>query len=79
MVAAALALVAAYLVFGRGGEPVTMPDVVGMTQPEAERTLEKQGLKANIEVEDVPKEKADKVSGRARRRARRSRPVTPST
>ena len=61
VIAAALALVAAYLVFGRGGEPVTMPDVVGMTQAEAERTLESQGLKANVEVEDVPKEKADTV------------------
>ena len=61
VIAAALALVAAYLVFGRGGEPVTMPDVVGMTQAEAERTLESAGLKANIEVEDVPKEKADSV------------------
>ncbi|MGH3474785.1 MAG: protein kinase domain-containing protein [Aeromicrobium sp.] len=60
-VAAALALVAAYLVFGRGGEPVTMPNVVGMSQAEAERALESQGLKADVEVEDVPKEKADTV------------------
>jgi serine/threonine-protein kinase len=60
-IAAALALVAAYLVFGRGGEPVTMPNVVGMNQAEAERTLDSLGLKADIEVEDVPKEKADTV------------------
>ena len=60
-VAAALALVAAFLVFGRGGEPVTMPNVVGMSQAEAERALKSQGLKADVEVEDVPKEKADTV------------------
>ena len=60
-VAAALALVAAYLVFGRSGEPVTMPDLVGMNQAEAERTLDSLGLKADVEVEDVPKEKADTV------------------
>ena len=60
-IAAALALVAAYLVFGRGGEPVTMPSVVGMTQAEAERTLDSLGLKADVELEDVPNEKADTV------------------
>ncbi len=60
-IAAALALVAAYLVFGRGGEPVTMPSVVGMTQAEAEQTLDSLGLKADVQVEDVPKEKADTV------------------
>ena len=60
-IVAALALVAAYLVFGRGGEPVTMPSVVGMTQAEAERTLDSLGLKADVELEDVPNEKADTV------------------
>ena len=60
-VVAAMALVAAYLVFGRGGEPVTMPSLVGMSQSEAEQELESLGLKADIEVKDVPKEKADTV------------------
>jgi serine/threonine-protein kinase len=61
VIAAALALVAAYLVFGRGGEPVQMPSVVGMNQSEAEQTLESLGLKVDVEIEDVPKEKADTV------------------
>ena len=60
-----MALVAAYLVFGRGGEPVTMPSVVGMSQSEAEQELESLGLKADIEVEDVPKEKAGTVVGQS--------------
>ena len=64
-VAAALALVAAYLVFGRGGEPVKMPDVVGMTQPEAEAALEKLELDADIDVKDVPKVEAGEVVGQS--------------
>jgi serine/threonine-protein kinase len=58
--------VAAYLIFGRGGgEPVTVPDVVGMTQPEAEAALEKVGLEAEIDVEDVPKKEAGEVTGQS--------------
>jgi serine/threonine-protein kinase len=61
-VVAAIALVAAYLVFGRGGgDPVTMPSVVGMSQSEAEQTLESLGLKANVEEVDVAKEEAGTV------------------
>jgi len=60
-VVAAMALVAAYLVFGRGGEPVTMPSLVGMSQSEAEQELESLGLKADIQEKDVPKEKAETV------------------
>jgi serine/threonine-protein kinase len=64
--AAVMALVAAYLVFGRGGgEPVTMPDVVGMTQPEAEAELKKLDINADIDVKDVPKEKAGQVVGQS--------------
>ena len=64
-VAAAMALVAAYLVFGRGGEPVTMPDVVGMTQPEAEAELKKLDIKPDIDVKDVPKVEAGEVVGQS--------------
>ncbi len=65
-VVAAIALIAAYLVFGRdGGEPVTMPSVVGMSQSEAEQELESLGLEVDVEVEDVPKEKADTVVGQS--------------
>ena len=56
-----MALVAAYLVFGRGGEPVTMPSVVGMSQSEAEQELESLGLEADIKSKDVAKEKAGTV------------------
>ena len=61
-----MSLIAAYLVFGRGGgEPVTMPSVVGMSQSEAEQELESLGLEVDVEVEDVPKEKADTVVGQS--------------
>jgi serine/threonine-protein kinase len=63
--AAALALVAAYLVFGRGGEPVEMPDVVGMTQPEAEAKLKDLKIDADIDVKDVPKVEAGEVVGQS--------------
>jgi serine/threonine-protein kinase len=65
-VLAAMALVAAYLVFGRGGgEPVTMPSVVGMNQAKAEATLKSLGIEAEIVEEDVPKEAADTVVGQS--------------
>jgi beta-lactam-binding protein with PASTA domain len=64
--AAVLALVAAYLVFGRGGgEPVTMPDVVGMSQPEAEAALKKLDIEADVDVKDVPKVEAGEVVGQS--------------
>jgi serine/threonine-protein kinase len=64
--AAALALVAAYLVFGRGGgEPVEMPNLVGKSQPEAEAALEKLELDAEIDVKDVPKVEAGEVVGQS--------------
>jgi serine/threonine-protein kinase len=62
---AAIALVAAYLVFGRGGEPVTMPSVVGMTRAEAEATLNDLGIDADVNVKDVPKKKAGLVVGQS--------------
>ena len=62
---AAIALVAAYLVFGRTGEPVTMPSVVGMTRAEAVATLDKLGLDADVDVKDVPKKKAGTVVGQS--------------
>jgi serine/threonine-protein kinase len=62
---AAMSLVAAYLVFGRGGEPVTMPDVVGMTRAEAEATLGKLDIDADVDVKDVPKKKAGTVVGQS--------------
>ena len=64
-VAAAMALVAAYLVFGRGGEQVTMPDVVGKTQPEAVAALEELDIDAEIDVKDVPKVEAGQVVGQS--------------
>jgi eukaryotic-like serine/threonine-protein kinase len=63
--AAALALVAAYLIFGRGGEPVTMPDVVGMSQPDAEAKLKDLKIDADIDVKDVPKVEAGEVVGQS--------------
>jgi serine/threonine-protein kinase len=64
-VAAAMALVAAYLVFGRSGEPVEMPNLVGKSQPEAEAALERLKLDADIDVKDVPKVEAGEVVGQS--------------
>ncbi|MGI9084023.1 MAG: protein kinase domain-containing protein [Aeromicrobium sp.] len=64
LVAAALAvlgLVAAFLLFGRGGEQVAMPSLVGMSRADAEAELDDLGLDAKVEVKDVAKTKADEV------------------
>ena len=65
-VVAAMALVAAFLVFGRGGgEPVTMPSLVGKTRAQAEDALDKLGLNSEVDIKDVPKEKAGQVVGQS--------------